>query len=204
MKFISLLGIVALIGVAWLLSEHKRRFPFRAVLWGLTLQFFFGWFILKTGPGEALFNACQQLVSRFIGFANEGNKLMFGPLANEAVMSKAFGPENALFFALVITGIIVLISTVSSVLYHYGFLQLVVRAAAWVMRRAMGTSGSETLSAAANIFMGQTEAPLVIRPYLPGMTRSELHCMMVGGFATIAGSVMECIRGCSKCRPGIC
>jgi len=112
MKFISLLGIVAIIGVAWLLSEHKRRFPFRAVLWGLVLQFFFGWFILKTGPGEGIFNACQQLISRFISFANEGNKLMFGPLANEAVMTKAFGPENALFFALVITGIIILISTV--------------------------------------------------------------------------------------------
>lgn len=202
MKFISLLGIVALIGVAWLLSEHKRRFPFRAVLWGVTLQFFLGWFILKTGPGEGLFNACQQLVSRFIGFANEGNKLMFGPLANEAVMSKAFGPENALLFALVITGIIVLISTVSSILYHYGVLQLLVRAVAWVMRQTMGTSGSETLSAAANIFMGQTEAPLLIKPYLPGMTRSELHCMMVGGFATIAGSVMGVYSGLLKVPAG--
>jgi CNT family concentrative nucleoside transporter len=142
------------------------------------------------------------VVTRFIGFANEGNRLMFGALADEGAMSKAFGPENALFFALVITGIIVLISTVSSILYHYGLLQLVVRAAAWVMRRAMGTSGSETLSAAANIFMGQTEAPLVIKPYLAGMTRSELHCMMVGGFATIAGSVMGVYSGLLKVPAG--
>lgn len=202
MKLISLAGILALIGVAWLLSEHRRRFPFRAVLWGVALQFSLGWFILKTGPGEGIFEACQKLVGRFIGFANEGNRLMFGPLADEAVMSKAFGPENALFFALVITGIIVLISTVSSILYHYGLLQLLVRAAAWVMRRAMGTSGSETLSAAANIFMGQTEAPLVIKPYLPRMTRSELLCLMVGGFATIAGSVMGVYSGLLKVPAG--
>ncbi|MEY4692035.1 MAG: hypothetical protein RIT19_2360 [Verrucomicrobiota bacterium] len=202
MKTISLLGIVVLIGVAWLLSEHRRRFPFRVVLWGLALQLFLGWFILKTGPGEALFDGCQRLVSRFIGFANEGTRLLFGPLADETVMSRTFGPQNALLFGLVITGIIVLISTVSSVLYHYGLLQLLVRAAAWVMRRAMGTSGSETLSAAANIFMGQTEAPLVIKPYLAGMTRSELHCMMVGGFATIAGSVMGVYSGLLKVPAG--
>ncbi|MCE2825774.1 MAG: hypothetical protein LW626_01610 [Verrucomicrobium sp.] len=202
MKLISLSGILALIGVAWLLSEHRRRFPWRTVLWGLALQFFLGWFILKTGPGERVFEACQRVVTRFIGFANEGNRLMFGALADEGAMSKAFGPENALFFALVITGIIVLISTVSSILYHYGLLQLVVRAAAWVMRRAMGTSGSETLGAAANIFMGQTEAPLLIRPYLPGMTRSELHCLMVGGFATIAGSVMGVYSGLLKVPAG--
>jgi CNT family concentrative nucleoside transporter len=202
MKIISLLGMVMLIGVAWLLSEHRRRFPFRAVLWGLSLQFLLGWAILRTGPGEALFNGCQRLVSRFIGFANEGNRLLFGPLADETVMSRAFGPQNALLFGLVITGIIVLISTVSSILYHYGLLQRLVRAAAWVMRRAMGTSGSETLSAAANIFMGQTEAPLVIKPYLAGMTRSELHCMMVGGFATIAGSVMGVYSGILKVPAG--
>ena len=202
MKIISLSGIVALIALAWLLSEHRRRFPFRAVFWGVVLQFFFGWFILKTAPGEAVFNTCQRLVSRFIGFASEGNRLLFGPLADEGAMSKAFGPENALFFALVLTGIIVLISTVSAILYHYGLLQLLVRAAAWIMRRTLGTSGSETLSAAANIFMGQTEAPLVIKPYLARMTRSELHCMMVGGFATIAGSVMGVYSGLLKVPAG--
>ncbi len=202
MKLTSLLGILALIGVAWLLSEHRRRFPWRAVVWGLTLQFLLGWFILKTGPGERIFEACQRMVSRFIGFAGEGNRLLFGALADEAAMSKAFGPENALFFALVLTGIIVLVSTVSSILYHYGLLQLLVRAVAWVMQRTLGTSGSETLGAAANIFMGQTEAPLVIKPYLPRMTRSELHCLMVGGFATIAGSVMGVYSGLLKVPAG--
>lgn len=202
MKLTSLLGILALIGVAWLLSEHRRRFPWRAVVWGLALQFLLGWFILKTGPGERVFEACQRMVGRFIGFAGEGNRLLFGALADEAAMSKAFGPENALFFALVLTGIIVLVSTVSSILYHYGLLQLVVRAVAWVMQRTLGTSGSETLGAAANIFMGQTEAPLVIKPYLPRMTRSELHCLMVGGFATIAGSVMGVYSGLLKVPAG--
>lgn len=144
MKFISLLGIVALIGVAWLLSEHKRRFPFRAVLWGVTLQFFLGWFILKTGPGEGLFNACQQLVSRFIGFANEGNKLMFGPLANEAVMSKAFWPGKRIALRPSHHRHHRIDQHRLSILYHYGVLQLLVRAVAWVMRQTMGTSGSET------------------------------------------------------------
>lgn len=195
MKIISLFGIVALLFVAWLFSENRRRFPWRVVLWGVGLQFFFGWFILQSTPGARIFNACQRAVSGFIGFANEGNKLLFGPLANEEMMTRSFGSGNALLFGIVIIGIIILISTVSAVLYHYGILQAVVKAAAWVMRRTMGTSGSETLSAAANIFMGQTEAPLIIRPYLPGMTRSELHCMMVGGFSTVAGSVMGIYSG---------
>jgi CNT family concentrative nucleoside transporter len=189
-KLTSLLGIAVLVLLAWAFSENRRRFPWRVVLWGVALQFFFGWFILRTGAGMGVFENFQKGVTRFIGFANEGNRLLFGPLADESVMARGFGAGNTLIFAIVIAGIIILISATSSVLYHYGILQRVVRGVAWVMRRTMGTSGSETLSAAANIFMGQTEAPLVIKPYLARMTRSELHCMMLGGFATIAGSVM--------------
>ncbi len=195
LKLISAFGLIVLVGVAWLLSERKRLFPWRVVLWGVVLQFSFGLFILHTEIGKAIFGKCQDGVNRFIGFANEGNQMVFGPLAKRELLEKSFGANDAFLFVIVVTGTVILISAVSSLLYHYGILQLIVRGAAWVMRKVMGTSGSETLSAAANIFMGQTEAPLVIKPYLPGMTRSELNCMMVGGFSTIAGGVMAVYSG---------
>lgn len=194
-KLISAFGIVVLIAFAWLFSEHRRRFPWRVVFWGVVLQFVFGYLILKTTGGEWIFGKAQGLVVKFIGFANEGNQLIFGPLAREEALTQAFGPGNGFLFVVVVTGTVILISAVSSLLYHWGLLQLFVRGAAWVMRRVMGTSGSETLAAAANIFMGQTEAPLVIKPYVPTMTRSEIMCMMVGGFATIAGGVAAVYSG---------
>lgn len=202
LKLTSALGLFLLVGFAWLLSEHKSRFPWRAVIWGVVLQFAFGLFILHTKVGGDVFAGCQKAVNKFIGFANEGSQLVFGPLAKKELLEKSFGPNDAFLFAIVVTGTVILISAVSSLLYHYGILQLVVRAMAWVMRRVMGTSGSETLSAAANIFMGQTEAPLVIKPYLARMTRSELNCMMVGGFATIAGGVMAVYSGILKIEAG--
>ena len=202
LKLTSALGLFLLIAFAWLLSEHRSRFPWRVVIWGVGLQFAFGLFILHTDAGKSLFGGCQAAVNKFIGFANEGNQLVFGPLAKADLLTKAFGPGDAFLFAIVVTGTVILISAVSSLLYHYHILQVIVRAMAWVMRRAMGTSGSETLSAAANIFMGQTEAPLVIKPYLARMTRSELNCMMVGGFATIAGGVMAVYSGVLKIPAG--
>ena len=186
----SLLGIVVLLLLAWSLSEHRKRIPIRVILWGLTLQFSIGAFILKTRIGEQIFLGFQRAVQRLIGFSEAGNQLVFGPLAQGDVLGKSFGPQNATVLIIVITGTIVLVAALSSLLYHYGVLQWVVRGMAWGMRGLMGTSGSETLAAAANIFMGQTEAPLVIRPYLPRMTRSELLCLMVGGFSTIAGGVL--------------
>ena len=117
-------------------------------------------------------------------------------------MARAFGPGNGVLLAITITGTIILISAVSSLLYHYGVLQRVVQVLAWAMQRVMGTSGSETLASAANIFMGQTEAPLVIRPYLDRMTRSELFCLMTSGFATIAGGVLAVYTGVLKIPAG--
>lgn len=195
LKLTSAFGILVLIGLAWLLSENRRRFPWRPVLWGVSLQFLFGGLILKTSGGERVFRWAQEMVVKFIGFADEGTGLVFGPLARQSLMGQAFGPGNAVVLAVIVTGTIILVSTLSALLYHWGVLQWVVRGMAWVMRRAMGTSGSETLAAAANVFMGQTEAPLVIRPYLPTMTRSELNSMMVGGFGTIAGGVAAVYSG---------
>lgn len=201
-RIVSALGMVILIAGAWLVSTHRSRFPWRTVLWGVGLQFIVGLLILRTDPGQALFHGFQAAVDRFIGFANEGNALVFGPLARTESMAGAFGPGNGVLLAITITGTIILISAVSSVLYHYGILQRVVQVMAWIMRRALGTSGSETLAAAANIFMGQTEAPLVVRPYLDGMTRSELFCMMTSGFATIAGGVLAVYTGVLKIPAG--
>lgn len=186
----GLLGLIVFVALAWLLSSKRQLFPWRVVLTGLGLQFIFGALILRTSFGEAFFAFFDKAFRKLLAFADQGMTFVFGAVAQPAVMEPVFGPANKAVVALIVTGSIILVSALSSLLYHYGVLQMVVRAAAWVMRRTMRTSGSETLAAAANIFMGQTEAPMVIKPYLARMTRSELLCMMVGGMATIAGGVM--------------
>jgi CNT family concentrative nucleoside transporter len=188
LRLVSLLGLVVFVAVAWAFSYHRKLFPWRTVLWGLGLQFIFALLILKTSGGAAVFDLAGRAVSKLIQFSNEGCMFVFGPLASDQSMNRVF-PERSLVFAVLVTGTIIIISALSSLFYHWGVLQKVVHAMAWVMRKAMRTSGSETLAAAANIFMGQTEAPLVIKPYVATMTRSELMCLMTGGMATIAGGV---------------
>ena len=178
----------ALVGLAWACSSHRKKFPWRTVGWGLGLQFIFAVIILKTGPGRQTFEIANKVVNQLIQSANEGSRMVFGPLADEKVMDGLFG-QKVFIFAITVTATIILVAAISSLLYHWQVLQKIVHAMAWVMRRAMKTSGSETLAAAANIFMGQTEAPLVIKPYIARMTQSELLCLMTGGMATIAGGV---------------
>ena len=194
LKLISLLGLVVFVGVAWAISSHRKKFPWRVVLCGLGLQFLFGFLILRTSFGKSVFDFCQRGVTKLIGFADEGSKMVFGPLANTDLLAANLGiaakPGNSLIFVITVTATIILVAAMSSLLYHYGVLQLIVRGTAWIMQRLMRTSGSESLAAAANIFMGQTEAPLVIRPYLSKMTRSEILALMTGGMATIAGGVL--------------
>ena len=190
LKLISLLGLVVFVGIAWAISSHRKLFPWRTVAWGLGLQFVFGFLILKTSAGERVFDFFQRGVTKLISFADDGSKMVFGPLANGDLLSEKLGPGNGFIFVITVTSTIILVAALSSLLYHYGVLQLIVRGTAWVMQRLMRTSGSESLAAAANIFMGQTEAPLVIRPYLPKMTRSELLALMIGGMASIAGGVL--------------
>jgi CNT family concentrative nucleoside transporter len=189
LKLISLLGWLTMITAAWVISYNRKNFPWRTVIWGVGLQFLLALLILKTPWGGALFEFAGKVVQKLIQFSTEGTKFVFGPLADTDLLGKTFGPEHGLVFAILVTGTVVIVAALSSLFYHWGILQRVVRAVAWVMRKAMGTSGSETLSAAANIFMGQTEAPLVIRPYIPRMTRSELMTIMVCGMAHIAGGV---------------
>ena len=190
LKLISLLGLIVFVGIAWAISSDRKLFPWRTVAWGLGLQFTVGILILKTHAGERVFDFCQRGVTKLIGFADEGSKMVFGPLANNSLLSEKLGPGNGFIFVITVAATIILVAAVSSLLYHYGVLQLIVRGTAWIMQRLMRTSGSESLAAAANIFMGQTEAPLVIRPYLATMTRSEILALMTGGMATIAGGVL--------------
>jgi CNT family concentrative nucleoside transporter len=189
LKFISFIGWLTMIGVAWLISYNRKLFPWRTVIWGVGLQFTLALLILKTPWGGALFDFAGKVIQKLILFSNEGCKFVFGPLADENLLSDKFGPENSVIFAILVMGTIIIVASISSLLYHWGILQKVVHAFAWVMRMIMRTSGSETLSAAANIFMGQTEAPLMIRPYVPRLTSSELLTIMVCGMAHIAGGV---------------
>lgn len=189
-RFVSPFGLLVFIGLAWLLSSNRRLFPLRAVIGGLALQLIIAIVVLRTSFGQSFFAAMDRAFRGLLSFAAEGTSLVFGPLANEALLTDKLGQGNGFVFAITISGTIVLVSALSALLYHYGVLQWVVRMVAWVMERLMKTSGSESLSAAANIFMGQTEAPMIVKPYLKGMTRSELMAMMVGGMATIAGGVL--------------
>jgi concentrative nucleoside transporter, CNT family len=188
-KFISLLGWLTMISVAWAISFNRKKFPWRTVIWGIGLQFALAFLILNTQAGKNFFIVAGKVVQKLIQFSNDGTKFVFGPLADSKLLGSAFGAEHGLVFAILVCGTVVIVSALSSLFYHWGILQRVVRAVAWVMQKLMGTSGSETLSAAANIFMGQTEAPLVIRPYVPRMTKSEIMTIMVCGMAHIAGGV---------------
>lgn len=188
-RFVSLLGLVVMLAIAWLLSSDRSRVSWRIVVFGCLLQVGFALLTLRTPWGIALFGQLGEFFNTVLGFVDEGSSLLF---AINGGPDDDLPPRLALLttFAFGVLPTIIFFSSFMSVLYHIGLMQLVVGALAFVMRRTLGTSGAESLSAAANIFVGQTEAPLVIRPYVARMTPSELMVVMVGGFATIAGGVM--------------
>jgi CNT family concentrative nucleoside transporter len=188
-------GALCFISIVAIFSPNLRRVNWRTVLWGMALQIGFALFILKLEiggrrPGFDVFTAIAQGVSRFLRFTEAGSQFVFGPLASADVLGKAFGPANGFIFAFSALPTIIFISSFFTVLYYFGILQFIVRMMARAMMGLMGTSGAETLSAAANVFMGQTEAPIIVKPFVPRMTQSELLAMMVGGMATISGGVM--------------
>ncbi len=183
-RAISALGLVSMVALAWALSTHRSRVPWRVIGWGLGLQLIFGLLVLKTTPGLALFDLLNTVMVTLLGFTEEGTRFVFG-----AYVDKEFS------LALNVLPTIIFFSSLMAVLYHLGAVQPLVRGMARLMQRTMGCSGSESLSAAANVFVGQTEAPLVIRPFVGGLTRSELNAVMVGGFATVAGGVMAAYVG---------
>jgi CNT family concentrative nucleoside transporter len=188
-------GIVCFIAIVAACSPNLRAVSWRTVGWGMGLQLVLALLILKleiggVRPGYAFFSRIADLVKQFLEFTNAGSQFVFGPLADGAAMDTVFGPGRGFVFAFTALPTIIFVSSFFTVLYYFGILQFVVRIFARGMQFAMRTSGAETLSAAANVFMGQTEAPIIVKPYVPGMTRSELLAMMVGGMATISGGVM--------------
>jgi concentrative nucleoside transporter, CNT family len=180
---IALLGMLVILGIAWAISVDRRRIPWRIVLIGTALQLLFAVLILKTPWGRAFFTASSDVATAFLDFADAGSRFIFGENFTEH------------YFAFKVLPTIIFFSSFIALLYYWGVLQLVVKAFAKVMMKLLGTSGAESLSASANIFVGQTEAPLLIRPYVAMMTRSELMAVMTGGFATIAGGVLAAYVG---------
>lgn len=178
----GLFGIAALIGLAFLLSDNRRGINWRNVAVALGLQFIFAAVVLYFGPARAVIEWVGARFVDLLGFTSAGVGLLFGSLNDKA--------KHGVVFAIHILPSIIFFSAFSSMLYYLGILQKIVYGFAWVMSKTLRLSGAETLSASANIFLGQTEAPFLIKPYLPTMTRSEMLTIMVGGMATIAGAVM--------------
>jgi len=181
-RFTGLLGIVAILSVAFLFSSKRRAIRPSLLLWGLGLQFTFAFLVLRTGFGK-LFEVASVAVNALLGYAEAGSQFVFGDLGMKA---GKFG----VVFAFQVLPIIIFIASLFSILYYLGVMQVFVRGMAVVMQRVMGASGAESTNVAASIFMGQTEAPLTIRPFLAGMTQSELFTVMTSGMAHVSGAVM--------------
>ncbi|HCI16780.1 MAG: NupC/NupG family nucleoside CNT transporter [Candidatus Marinimicrobia bacterium] len=182
---IGLFGIITLLGIAVAMSNNRKQINFRIVGWGLGLQLIFALFILKTPMGKPVFGFLDKVISKLISFSDAGSDFLF----TSFVPDVGFHP-SLINFAFRALPTIIFFSSLMAVLYHLGIIQFVVKWIARAMQKTMGTSGSETLSVSANIFVGQTEAPLMIRPFIGKMTQSELMAVMVGGFATVAGGVL--------------
>jgi CNT family concentrative nucleoside transporter len=178
-RLVSALGLIAMVGIAWVFSTQRRLFPWRVVGLGITVQLLLGLALLRTDAGSAFFVAVNAGVAGLLGFTEAGTRFMFGPLLD-------VGPS----FALGVLPIIVFMGALFSVLYHLGIVQRLVGWLAVALARSLGSSGAESLAAVANIFVGMAEAPLLVRPYLDRMTRSELFTVMNTGMATVAGSVL--------------
>ena len=194
----GLIGMILLLGIAFILSNNRRKINYRIVGWGLSLQFIFGILILKTPLGKPLFGFFDKVITKLISFSDAGSDFLFKSLVpgvgyHEAMVNFAFRALPTIIF----------FSSLMTVLYHFGVIQFIVKWISRIMQKSMGTSGSETLSVAANIFVGQTEAPLMIRPFIRTMTQSELMAVMTGGFATVAGGVLALYVIWLKDIPGI-
>ena len=194
----GLIGMILLLGIAFILSNNRRKINYRIVGWGLSLQFIFGILILKTPLGKPLFGFFDKVITKLISFSDSGSDFLFKSLVpgvgyHEAMVNFAFRALPTIIF----------FSSLMTVLYHFGVIQFIVKWISRIMQKSMGTSGSETLSVAANIFVGQTEAPLMIRPFIRNMTQSELMAVMTGGFATVAGGVLALYVIWLKDIPGI-
>jgi len=211
-RLIGILGIATMLGLTVLMSYNRKAINWKLVASGLGLQAVFGVIVLKTDAGRAVFAKVGDAITGLLRFQEEGARFVFGNLVQSTVPVTGTGvdpsagmvAETGAFFAFNVLPTIIFFSSLMSVLYYLGVMQWVVKGLAWVMQKTLGTSGAETLSASGNIFLGQTEAPLLIKPFVGSMTRSELTTVMVGGFATVAGGVLAAYVGMlSGWFPGI-
>jgi concentrative nucleoside transporter, CNT family len=182
----GIFGLAFVLGIAFLFSNNKRKVNWKLVSLGLLMQFCFALIVLKTPYGKMVFEVISKGFVALLSYSLQGAQFVFGPLGLPAGTQGSFG----MIFAFQVLPTIIFFAAVMGVLYHLGVMQRIVQAMAWVMGKILGTSGAESLSVAANVFIGQTEAPLVVRPYINTMTQSELLTMMIGGMAHIAGGVM--------------
>jgi CNT family concentrative nucleoside transporter len=192
-----LTGLILILTIAYCCSTNRRAIDRRTVAWGIGLQIVFALLVLKTAIGQQIFKSLAAVINHLLAFAFVGSSFVFGPLGNRVVwpkiMTTVLGPEGAQYgviFAFQVLPTIIFIAALFAILYYFGVMQLVVRAFAVMMIRVMRASGAESLNVAASIFMGQTEAPLTIRPFLPRMTESELMTVMTAGMAHISGGIM--------------
>ena len=182
-RFTGILGLLTMLGLAYAFSTNRRAIRKKTVLWGLGLQFVFAFFVLKVAAGRAMFQTAGDYATRVLNYAFVGSEFVFGELGKQH-------SNIGFVFAFQVLPVVIFICAFFAILYYFGIMQLVIRIAAWLMTRIMGASGAESLNVAASIFMGQTEAPVTIRPFLPDLTRSELMTVMTSGMAHVSGSIM--------------
>src|SRR5208282_4530358 len=182
-RFTGILGLFTVLALAYVFSTNRRAIRMKTVAWGLGLQFAFAVCVLRVDAGRRVFQKAGDVVSRLLGYSYAGSQFVFGDLGRQ---NSHFG----FYFAFQVLPTIIFICAFFAVLYHFGVMQFIIKIAAWVMTRVMGASGAESLNLAASIFMGQTEAPVTIRPFLPDLTRSELMTVMTSGMAHISGGMM--------------
>ena len=184
-QFTGVIGVIVLLGIAYLLSNDRKMIDTNIIIWGLGLQISFAFIILKTSLGKYIFTYLNNIIVKIISFADAGSDFLFTSFIPEV------GYHVALInFAFRALPVIIFFSSLIAVTYYFGIIQFIIKKIAFIMEKTMKTSGAETLSVSANIFVGQTEAPILIRPFISSMTKSELMAIMVGGFATVAGSLM--------------
>ncbi|MGD0568014.1 MAG: NupC/NupG family nucleoside CNT transporter [Candidatus Sulfotelmatobacter sp.] len=180
-RFTGILGLLCMLGLAYAFSTDRRAIRLKTVAWGLGLQFAFAVCVLRIEAGRRIFQSAGNVVSRLLSYSYVGSQFVFGDLGKQGA---------AFYFAFQVLPTIIFICAFFAVLYHFGVMQFIIKIAAWVMTRVMGASGAESLNIAASIFMGQTEAPVTIRPFLPDLTHSELMTVMTSGMAHVSGGIM--------------
>src|ERR1700739_4683549 len=182
-RYTGILGLLTMLTLAFAFSTNRRAIRLKTVGWGLGLQIAFAIFVLRVDSGRRIFQAAGDAANRVLGYAFVGSEFVFGPLGKQ-------GSSIGFIFAFQVLPTVIFICALFAILYHYGIMQVVIRIAAWLMTRTRGASGAESLNVAATIFMGQTEAPVTIRPFLPELTRSDLMTVMTSGMAHVSGGIM--------------